>query len=59
MRDLFETPTERRGTNSSKWDTLESRFDVPMEDGLAMWTADSDFPTAPCVLRAARAAGRA
>lgn len=56
MKDLFNAPTERRGTNSSKWDTLESRFDVPMEDGLAMWTADSDFPTAPCVLRAVESA---
>lgn len=27
-----------------------------MEDGLSMWTADSDYPTAPCVLRAAQAA---
>ncbi|MCK0150337.1 PatB family C-S lyase [Marivita sp. S6314] len=52
MRDLFNQPTDRRGRNSSKWDLLESKFDVPMEDGLAMWTADSDYPTAPCVLKA-------
>ena len=56
MRDLFNMPIDRRGTNSSKWDTLDSRFGVPMDDGLAMWTADSDYPTAPCVLRAAQEA---
>jgi cystathionine beta-lyase len=52
MPDLFNTPNDRRGTNSSKWDKLESKFDVPLEDGLSMWTADSDYPTAPCVLSA-------
>ncbi|MCL3881301.1 aminotransferase class I/II-fold pyridoxal phosphate-dependent enzyme [Marivita sp. GX14005] len=52
MRDLFNQPTDRRGTHSSKWDLMETLFDVPPEDGLAMWTADSDYPTAPCVLRA-------
>ena len=33
---------------------MESHFGVPMEDGLAMWTADSDYPTAPCVSDAVR-----
>lgn len=56
MTDMFNQPTDRRGTNSSKWDMLERSFDVPLEDGLAMWTADSDYPTAPCVLRAAQEA---
>ncbi len=51
----FNTPIERRGTHCSKWDTLESRFGVPSEDGISMWTADSDYATAPCVLRAAQA----
>ena len=50
MRELFNQPTDRRGRNSSKWDLLESKFGVPAEDGLSMWTADSDYPTAPCVL---------
>jgi len=54
MNHLFNQFIERRGTHSSKWDTLESQFDVPLEDGLAMWTADSDYPTAPCVLKAAQ-----
>lgn len=52
MQDPFNCLVERRGTHSSKWDMLESRFHVPKEDGLAMWTADSDYPTAPCVLKA-------
>ncbi|MFP7569777.1 MalY/PatB family protein [Marivita sp. S2033] len=52
MRDLFNQPVERRGTHSSKWDLLEQMFDVPSDTGLAMWTADSDYPTAPCVLKA-------
>lgn len=54
MSHLFNQFVERRGTNCSKWDMLESKFDVPMKDGLAMWTADSDYPTAPCVLKAAQ-----
>ncbi|SHH97264.1 MalY/PatB family protein [Marivita hallyeonensis] len=52
MTYQFNTMNDRRGTNCSKWDVLESKFDVPSEDGLAMWTADSDYPTAPCVLKA-------
>ncbi|MBO6881974.1 MAG: PatB family C-S lyase [Marivita sp.] len=56
MRDLFNKPNDRRGRHSSKWDILESKFDVPSADGIAMWTADSDYPTAPCVLRAMQAA---
>ncbi|WP_292286764.1 MalY/PatB family protein [Marivita sp.] len=52
MRDFFNIPNDRRGTHSAKWDLLESKFDVDAEDGLAMWTADSDYPTAPCVLAA-------
>lgn len=56
MRDLFNVPNDRRGTHCSKWDVLDSKFDVPNADGIAMWTADSDYPTAPCVLRAIQAA---
>lgn len=39
----FDTPTDRRGTDCSKWDMMESAFGVPAEDGLAMWIADMDF----------------
>jgi len=52
----FNQITDRRGTDCSKWDTMEALFGVSPEDGLAMWTADSDYPTAPCVIEAVRAA---
>ena len=48
----FETIIERRGTQSTKWDMMERKFGVPQADGLSMWTADSDFATAPCVIDA-------
>ncbi len=54
--DLFNAPIDRRGTHSSKWDKMESLFGVSAHDGLAMWTADSDFATAPCVTDALRRA---
>ena len=50
----FNTPIDRRKTYSTKWHYMESHFGVPKEDGLAMWTADSDYPTAPCVSAAVR-----
>lgn len=52
----FDKMTERRGTHSSKWDKMERLFGVSQEDGLAMWTADSDYETAPCVIEATRKA---
>ncbi|WP_353473713.1 PatB family C-S lyase [Salipiger sp. H15] len=55
MKDLFDQPIDRRGTGSAKWDLMQKLFGVPQEDGLAMWTADSDFPTAPCVRDALQA----
>lgn len=48
----FNRPTDRRNTNSTKWDLMDRLFGVSPDDGLAMWTADSDYPTAPCVLEA-------
>lgn len=45
----FDTVVDRRGTHSSKWDYMEKFYGVSPEDGLAMWTADSDYPTAACV----------
>ncbi len=50
----FSDPIDRRGTHSSKWDAMESLYGVSAEDGLAMWTADSDYGTAPCVIDAVR-----
>mgnify|MGYP001819756902 FL=1 len=48
----FNTPLDRRGTNSTKWDLMEKLYGVSPDDGLAMWTADSDYATAPCVIEA-------
>ncbi|WP_170526287.1 MalY/PatB family protein [Ruegeria arenilitoris] len=53
----FNDLIDRRGTFSSKWDKMEQLFGVSPEDGLAMWTADSDYATAPCVIEAVRRAG--
>ncbi|MFK7762062.1 MAG: MalY/PatB family protein [Roseobacter sp.] len=52
----FNDPIERRGTHSTKWDLMEKLYGVSPDDGLAMWTADSDFATAPCVIDAVRKA---
>ncbi|MFD1341011.1 MalY/PatB family protein [Litorisediminicola beolgyonensis] len=49
----FNQDIDRTGTGSSKWDKMEQLFGVsPAEGGLAMWTADSDYATAPCVIDA-------
>lgn len=48
----FSTIIDRRGKLQSKWDKMERGFGVSPDDGLAMWTADSDYKTAPCVLDA-------
>jgi len=50
----FNTPLDRRGTNSTKWDLMEKLYGVSPDDGLAMWTADSDYASAPCVIEAVR-----
>lgn len=52
----FNTPIDRHGTHSSKWDKMQELLNVAPDDGLAMWTADSDFATAPCVIEALRKA---
>ncbi|WP_300515811.1 PatB family C-S lyase [Aliiroseovarius sp.] len=54
--DDFNEHVDRVGTNCTKWDKMEALFGVPAEGGLAMWTADSDFPTAPCVREVLRKA---
>ena len=48
----FDTPINRFGTHSVKWDSMESFFGVPAKDGLAMWVADMDFRPPACVQRA-------
>ncbi|WP_171126863.1 MULTISPECIES: MalY/PatB family protein [unclassified Ruegeria] len=52
----FNDLIDRRGTYSSKWDKLEKLYGISPQDGLAMWTADSDYPSAPCVIEAVRKA---
>lgn len=52
----FDTMIDRRGTHSGKWDYMERLYGVSPDDGIAMWTADSDWPTAPCVIDAVRRA---
>ncbi|MCH5231896.1 MAG: pyridoxal phosphate-dependent aminotransferase [Muribaculaceae bacterium] len=44
----FDTPINRRHTNSSKWDRLA------MENVIPLWVADMDFKTAPCIIEALR-----
>jgi len=52
----FNDIIDRRGTRSTKWDKMETLFGVSPKDGLSMWTADSDYQTAPCVIDALRQA---
>lgn len=42
----FDTPVDRRGTASDKWDKYAGRDIVPM------WVADMDFRAPPCVIEA-------
>ena len=39
----FDEVIERRNTHSAKWDLIEKLYNVPREDGIAMWVADMDF----------------
>lgn len=39
----FDTPIDRRGTLSNKWDDFEAIYGVSADDGIAMWVADTDF----------------
>jgi cystathionine beta-lyase len=45
----FDTPVDRSGTGSHKWDRYEGRDVIPL------WVADSDFRAAPAVLDALEA----
>lgn len=46
----FDEVIDRRSTKSLKWDRLKTRFG--REDVLAMWVADMDFMSPPCVQNA-------
>ena len=45
----FDTPVDRIGTHSVKWDAMEAFYGVPATDGIAMWVADMDFRPPQCV----------
>jgi len=51
----FDKVTDRRNTNSKKWDLMEHYFGVSPDDGIAMWVADMDFEAADFLQRAAQA----
>lgn len=50
----FDTPIDRRGTNSNKWDDMQPLYGVSNDDGLAMWVADTDFRSPDCIQDAVR-----
>ena len=39
----FDEVIDRRGTHSSKWDSMEELYGVSPDSGLSMWVADMDF----------------
>ncbi|MEX0959589.1 MAG: PatB family C-S lyase [Burkholderiales bacterium] len=45
----FDTPVDRRGTSSSKWEKYAGRDVIPL------WVADMDFRCAPAIVEALRA----
>ena len=40
----FDAVIDRVGTYSSKWDTMQAKYGVSPDTGIAMWVADMDFP---------------
>ena len=42
----FDTPVERRGTGSMKWEKYKDQDIIPL------WVADMDFRSPPAVIRA-------
>ena len=55
MTTAFDTPINRIGTHSVKWDMMQAFYGVPADKGLAMWVADMDFHPPACVQRAVEA----
>ena len=45
----FDAVIDRVGTYSSKWDTMQTKYGVSPDTGIAMWVADMDFPPPPAV----------
>ena len=46
MNNMFNEGINRKNTGAIKWDMQPKETDLPF------WIADSDYPTAPCVLEA-------
>lgn len=45
----FDTPIDRFGTHSVKWDMMEPLYGVPAREGISMWVADMDFRAPDCI----------
>lgn len=45
----FDEIIDRTGTHSAKWDMMDKLYNVPADDGIAMWVADMDFRPPACV----------
>jgi len=52
----FDSIIDRRGSQCLKWDSMEDRYGVSPDDGLAMWVADMEFLPPPEVNEAIRSA---
>ena len=50
----FDEVIDRRGTHSSKWDTMEELYGVSPDNGLSMWVADMDFRAPEVIQRTLR-----
>ena len=48
----FDTPIDRAGSHSVKWDMMPNLYGLSPDEGLAMWVADMDFAAPPPVLDA-------
>lgn len=48
----FDRIIERRGTHSSKWDSIERVSGIKSPDAIPMWVADMDFASPPGVTAA-------
>ena len=48
----FDRIIERRGTHSSKWDSIARLSGIESPDAIAMWVADMDFAAPPGVTSA-------
>ena len=48
----FDEIIDRRGTDCSKWDKMDSLYGVSSKDGIAMWVADMDFIPPKCIQQA-------